>query len=121
MSSPGRRSSRGGGAPGSPIFVPLDLFARGQHVNRIQAVEHDRVFIGLRFFVLIRKSLGMRSVMDAARMERAHSGANIIAAEEIAVVIENELVVIGVAMVERNAKGVGILLERTRHEATYHG
>jgi len=89
-------------------------------VNRIQTIQHDRVFVGLGFLVLIGQRLGMRPVVDAARMQGGVAWLDVVFAEEIAVVVEEELVVVGVAMEERHAQGLGVLLERPRQKAAHH-
>jgi hypothetical protein len=52
----------------------------------------------------------MRTVMDA-RMKRGHAGLDVVSAEEAAVVIEDELVVVGIAMKEGHLQGIGTLFE----------
>ena len=89
-------------------------------MNRIQTVQHHGVLVGMRLFLLIGERLGMRSMMDAARMQRGHTSLYVVFAKEVAIVIEDELVVIRVAMEERDAHGVVILLERTRQETADH-
>src|SRR6185312_11419930 len=86
--------------PTGPIFLPLHLFAGRQYVDGVEAVEHHGVFIGMRLFVLVGKRLGVRAVMDAARMQRTIARLDVVLAEEIAVVVEDELVVIGIAVEE---------------------
>src|SRR5262245_26147880 len=70
---------------------------------------------------LVCQRLGVRAMMDAARMQRSHSGVDVVLTEEIAVVIEDEFVVIGIAMKERNSLSRGILFQRTRNEAADYG
>src|SRR4051794_10821991 len=86
-------------------------------MDRIQPVEHHGVLVGLRLLLLVRQSLGMRAMMDAARVEGGVSRLDIVFTEKIAVVVEEELVVIGIAMEERNAQRLDILLERPGQEA----
>ena len=63
----------------------------------------------------------MRAVMNALRMQRQHGRTNIIAAEEIAVMIEEHFIVIGIAMIERDLQRIRIFFERTRQEAFVRG
>src|SRR5262249_45477064 len=65
--------------------------------------------------------LGMRSVMYAARVKRCIPGLDVVFAEKIAVVIEDELVVIGVAVEEGHPQRLWILFERARKEAAHYG
>ena len=90
-------------------------------MNGIQAVEHDGVLVGMRLLALVRERLGMRAVMDAARVQRCVSRLDVVLTEEIAVVIEEELVVVRIAMEEGDAQRVRVLLERPRQEAAHHG
>jgi len=53
---------------------------------------------------------------DAARVQRGHNCLDVIAAEEIAVVIEDELLVIRVATEEGYLQGIGVL-RRPRQKA----
>ena len=62
----------------------------------------------MRLFLLIRERLGMRTMMNPARMQRGHSRLDVVFAEEIAVVVEDEFVVVGIAMEEWNAQRVGV-------------
>src|SRR5207247_695784 len=70
---------------------------------------------------LIGQRLRMRPVMDAARVQRTVSGLDVVFAEEIAVMIEDELIVIRVAVEKGDALRGGVLLERARQETAYHG
>ena len=90
-------------------------------MNGIQSVEHDSVFVGTRFASLIGESFGMRTVVDASGVQSSHAGFDVVFREEIAVVIEEELVVIGIAMEEGDAEGLWIFFERTGKEAADDG
>ena len=94
--------------------------AGGKHVQGIQTVEHHRIFVGRGLLFLIGQRLRMRAVMDAARMQRSHSGLDVVFAEKVSVVIENKFVVIGIAMEERHAHRRRILFQRTRQKAAHH-
>src|ERR1022692_3121945 len=100
--------------PTHPILFPLHTLARRQHVDRMEAVQHHRTFIGESLLALVGQGLGMRPVMDTSRVQRGHACLDVVAAEEIAVMIKNELVVVRVAMEERHFKGFCVLLQRTR-------
>src|ERR1700674_5845293 len=63
----------------------------------------------------------MRSMVYAARVERRHPWLDVVLTEEITIVVEQELVVIGVAMEERDAQGVRIFFERARQKAADDG
>src|SRR3954453_5231509 len=63
----------------------------------------------------------MRTVVDAPRMQRGIPRLDVVLTEEIAVVVEEELVVIGIAMEERDPQGFGILFERAGQETAHHG
>ena len=43
-------------------------------MDGIQAVEHHGVFVGVRLLCLVGERLGMRPVMDAARVQRRYPG-----------------------------------------------
>ena len=58
--------------------------------------------------------------MYSPRMKRRHSGGNVVFAEEVARVIEDELVVIGIAVEERNPLRAGVLFQRARDKAADH-
>ena len=72
------------------------------------------------FLLLVGERLGMRAVMDAARVQRRVSRLDVVLAEEIAVVIEEELVVIGIAVEEWHAQRFRVLLQRTGQETAHH-
>jgi hypothetical protein len=57
---------------------------------------------------------------EVARVPRHHAGMNIVAAEKIAVVIEDHLIIVVVVVKERNLDRSGIGLERSRHEGADH-
>ena len=61
--------------------------------------ENGRI-VGNASLVLQRFRMG--SVVNSPRVERCHAGPDVVPAEEVAVVVEDEFVVIGVAVVERN-------------------
>ena len=71
------------------------------------------------------KRLGMRAVREAAGMQRHHAGMDVVAAEEIARVIEDHLVVIVVVVEERHlsapgsvSNGRGTKVQTTKRSAT---
>ena len=74
---------------------------------------HDRGFVGLSFLLLVAQGFGMGAVVDATRVEGRHARLDVVAAEEVAIVIEDELVIIGVAMEKWHAHGVLVLLQPT--------
>ena len=63
----------------------------------------------------------MGAVVDAARVQGGHAGLDVVAAEEVAVVVEDELVVVGVAVIEGHAEGVIVLFEGPGDEAANDG
>ena len=67
-------------------------------MDRVQSVQHHGLFIGVRLALLVGQRLGMRAVMNAALMQRGIAWLDLAFAEEIAVVIEKELVVIRVSV-----------------------
>ena len=75
------------------------------------------VFIGIAFRLLIGQGLGMRAMMDAAGMQGRIAGLHVVPAKEISIMVEDELIVVRVAMEERDSEGIGFLLQRSRQEA----
>src|SRR5271166_6413716 len=123
---PGRRSSafdrrRCFLRPTGPVILPLDALAGRKNIDGIQPVQHHRVLVGVSLLSLIGQGFRMRSMMNAARMQRGHTGLDIVFAEEVAVVIEDEFVVVGIAVEERHSQRVRFLFERPRHETAYDG
>src|SRR5207253_741866 len=92
-----------------------------QHVNRIQSVQHHSVLVRVGLLRLVRQGFRMRAVMDAARVKCGIARLDIVFAEEIAVVVEDEFVVVRIAVKERDAQSLGILFERPRQETAYYG
>ena len=62
----------------------------------------------------------MRTVRKAGRVKRQHPRVNVVAAEEIPGMIENDLVVIVVIVEERHFQGSRVGFERPRRERTDH-
>src|SRR5688572_8365748 len=104
--------------PAHPVFLPFHTLCGREHPDRVQSIEHHGVFIRLSLACLIRQSLRVRPMMETARMQRGHTRRDLVFTEEIAGVVENELIIIGVAMEKGNSLRLWILLERTREEAT---
>src|SRR6185312_11971136 len=74
----------------------------------------------MRLLALVGQRFRVRAVMDAARMQRRHAGLDVVFTEEIAVMVEEELVIVRIAVKEWHAQSLGILLERTWQEAADH-
>jgi hypothetical protein len=102
--------------PALPVFFPLDCFGSRSDGERAVRIDHHGAFVGAGQLILIAEGFRMRTVMDALRMERQHCGFDIIAAEEIAVMIEEHFIVVGVAMIEGDFERILIFFERTRQE-----
>ena len=90
-------------------------------MNRIQSIEHDSVFVGTCLVGLIGDSFGMGAVVDASGVQSSHARFNVVFREKIAVVIEEELVVIGIAMKEGDAEGLWIFFKRAGEETADDG
>ena len=58
----------------------------------------------------------MRTVREARGMVREHAGVDVVAAEEVARVIEDDFVVVVVVVEERHLERLRVGLERPRHE-----
>ena len=80
----------------------------GSDLEWTSRVEHHGIFICCVFFSARHYRLGMWTVMNALRVQGQHACIDSVAAEEVAIVIEQHFVVINVAMVERHANRVGI-------------
>src|SRR4030095_6622946 len=107
--------------PALPVIFPFNRLGRRQDPDWIEAIQHDCVLIGMGLGRLVGQGLRVRGVLGAARMQGCHPGIDVVLTEKISVVIEDELIVIRIAMKERNTLGRGILLERARDEAADYG
>src|SRR4030095_4201721 len=91
--------------PALPVILPFNRLGRRQDLDWIEAIQHDRILIGMGLGRLIGQRLRVRAVMDAAWMQSCHPGIDVVLTEKISVVIEDEFIVICIAMKERNALG----------------
>src|SRR5207248_9402785 len=89
-------------------------------MNGTQAVQHHGVFISLRPLLLVCERFAMRPVMNASWMQSRPAGLDIVFTEKVAVVIEDELVVIRIPVKEWHSQRVVVLFEWARHEAAHH-
>ena len=72
--------------------------------------------IGLSCDEHLLQRLGVRAVREAGGVERHHAGLDVVAAEEVAGVVEQHFVEIVVVVEERHFQRAGIGLERARAE-----
>src|SRR5262249_45456392 len=91
-------------------------------LHRISSVDHDGHFVGFLARVLRAglESFGMRAMREPAWVQRNHAGPEVVPAEELSAVIEDDFVVVVVVVEEGHFEGARVGFYRTRAEGAYH-
>src|SRR3989344_4758127 len=108
--------------PGIHIFGNIHTCSGFADLQGAAGINHHRHFIdkggriGLRLF----QRLGMRAVGEAARMQSDHALLDIVAAEEVAPVVEQHFVVVVVVVIERHLQRAGVAFHWARSKGADH-
>src|SRR5262245_35809668 len=96
--------SRGAALPRVDVRGVRHAGGQRRYGERIARIDHHGVLVGLLARVCGARGerLRVRAMREAARMERDHPWLDVVAAEEVAAVIEDHLVVVIVVVIERD-------------------
>ena len=102
--------------PGIDIANPFHLFRQGCHLERVAGIQHYGDFVGFAPHTAhsAAERFRMRTMGQSARMERNHARMDVVAREELATMIKNDLVVIVVVVKKRQLQCSWVGFQRTR-------
>ena len=102
--------------PRSPATPPARRAGAISSASRVSIITAYSSVAGFDCWSTFFSALGCGPCVKPPGMQRDHAGMDVVAAEEIARVIENDFVVVVVVVEERHLHRARVGLERPRHE-----
>ena len=107
--------------PALPVVGVFPLLEKFGHLKGVAGVDHDGVFVGVAPPGTFFKSLGVGAVVDAVGVEGQGAGGNVVSAEKVAFVVEENFVVVDIGVVEGDFENpMFFVFQGTLHKRAYH-
>lgn len=88
--------------PAFPVILVLMATEFFRNLKRITGVDHHGELISELILIRIGEGLGMRTMVNSLGMISYRPGVDVIAREEIPLVVEEDFIVVDVAVEKRN-------------------